>query len=94
MTPTLVARLLAALLVASANLCASDAEAADFASARPAARVEYWQQRRAAIDARVADAASLRAVKLVFVGDSITVSGCSATTRGFRAGCTRPPRLG
>lgn len=46
--------------------------AGDFVSAKPLARVEYWQQRQAAIDAQVADAARLRAVKLVFVGDSIT----------------------
>ena len=72
MTPTPIAGRLAALLVAVASLCASGAEAKDFASARAAARAEYWQQRQAAIDAQVANAASLRAVKLVFVGDSIT----------------------
>lgn len=72
MSPTLSAKLLAALIVAVANLGALTAEASDFASKRPAARVEYWQQRQAAIDAQLADAASLRAVKLVFVGDSIT----------------------
>ncbi|WP_158219960.1 GDSL-type esterase/lipase family protein [Ideonella sp. A 288] len=64
--------MLAALLVAAASLFAPIARAADFASTRPAARVEYWQQRQAAIQAQVADATSLRAVKLVFVGDSIT----------------------
>lgn len=48
--------------------------AADFASTRPAARVEYWQQRQATIDAQVADAAGLQAAKLVLVGDSITDS--------------------
>ncbi|MEI6026525.1 MAG: GDSL-type esterase/lipase family protein [Betaproteobacteria bacterium] len=72
MTSTPIANRLAALLVAFASLCASSALARDFASTRPAPRVEYWQQRQAAIDAQVADAASLRAVKLVFVGDSIT----------------------
>jgi hypothetical protein len=72
MTPSLKAHGLAALLVAGANLWAPGAVARDFASTQPAARVEYWQQRQAAIDARVADAAGLRAVKLVFVGDSIT----------------------
>jgi lysophospholipase L1-like esterase len=66
------ARRLAAALFALANLCASSANAGDFASTRPAARVEYWQQRQAAIQAQVADATRLRAVKLVFVGDSIT----------------------
>ena len=44
----------------------------DFASTQPTARVEYWQERQAAISAQVADTASLRDVKLVFVGDSIT----------------------
>jgi hypothetical protein len=68
----LISRLPAALLATLANLFAPGTEAADFASTRPAARVEYWQQRQATIDAQVADAVGLRAVKLVFVGDSIT----------------------
>jgi lysophospholipase L1-like esterase len=72
MTLNPIARPLAALLAVFASFCGSGAEASDFASTRPTARVEYWQQRQAAIDAQVADAASLRAVKLVFVGDSIT----------------------
>lgn len=72
MIPIPIPRLLAALLVIVANLCAASAEARDFASTQPAARIEYWQQRQAAIEAQVTDAASLRAVKLVFVGDSIT----------------------
>jgi len=66
------ARTLAAALITFAGLCATAAFAADFASTRPAARVEYWQQRQATIDAEVSDAARLQAVKLVFVGDSIT----------------------
>jgi lysophospholipase L1-like esterase len=65
-------RLLATVLFAVAPLCALNVQAADFASTRPAARVEYWQQRQAAIEAQVADTASLRAIKLLFVGDSIT----------------------
>jgi lysophospholipase L1-like esterase len=73
MTPRPIARVLAALLVAAfSGGGVSPAEAADFASTRPTARVEYWQQRQAAIDARLAEAASLPAVRLVFVGDSIT----------------------
>lgn len=72
MTSRLITRLLATLLVAGAPALATQAQAGDFASTRPAARVEYWQQRQAAIQAQVADAASLRTVKLVFVGDSIT----------------------
>lgn len=70
--PTLIVRRLMPVLVALAGLWVSSAGAGDFVSTRPVARVEYWQQRQAAIDARVADPASLRAVKLVFVGDSIT----------------------
>ena len=72
MTPLSPLNPLAALLLTCAGLCAPPAQAADFVSTRPAARVEYWQQRQAAIDVQVADAARLRAVKLVFVGDSIT----------------------
>lgn len=48
------------------------AQAADFSSTRPIARVEYWQQRQTAIDAQVSRGANLQPVKLVFVGDSIT----------------------
>jgi lysophospholipase L1-like esterase len=72
MTSIPIARLLAALMVASASHFAPCAAAGDFASTRPAARVEYWQQRQAAIEAQLTDASRLRAVKLVFVGDSIT----------------------
>jgi lysophospholipase L1-like esterase len=72
---TLPAGLAALLLLASVSLGSACAQAADFASTRPAARVEYWQQRQAEIQAQVgekADAQRLRSVKLVFVGDSIT----------------------
>lgn len=72
MRPTSFACLLAALCAACAGLGAHSAVAADFASTRPAPRIEYWQQRQATIDAQVADADRLRAVKLLFVGDSIT----------------------
>jgi lysophospholipase L1-like esterase len=72
MTGLPIGRRLAALLVASASLFAPGADANEFASTRPAARVEYWQQRQAAIQAQVSDATRLRAVRLVFVGDSIT----------------------
>jgi lysophospholipase L1-like esterase len=67
-----LSRALAAALVAVTSLGAADVDASDFASTRPTARVEYWQQRQSAIAAQLADSASLRAVKLVFVGDSIT----------------------
>ncbi len=71
-TPNPIARRLAVLLAVLASLQAAGADARDFASTRPAPRVEYWQQRQTEIDRQVADAASLREVKLVFVGDSIT----------------------
>jgi lysophospholipase L1-like esterase len=67
-----IPRLLVALMIASASQFEPCAAATDFASTRPAARVEYWQQRQAAIEAQLTDASNLRAVKLVFVGDSIT----------------------
>jgi lysophospholipase L1-like esterase len=70
--PTLRVHRLVPVTLAFASLWASPVGAGDFVSAKPLARVEYWQQRQAAIDAQVADAARLRAVKLVFVGDSIT----------------------
>ena len=72
MTSTTIAQRLATLLMAAAGFSASGVQASDFASSRPAARVEYWQQRQATIQAQVSDTAKLRAVKLVFVGDSIT----------------------
>jgi lysophospholipase L1-like esterase len=73
MTLTSTDRILAAVLAVLASLSMVGAAAArDFASTQPTARVEYWQQRQAAIEAQVADAATLRATKLVFVGDSIT----------------------
>ena len=73
MTMTLIGRVLAGSLAVLASLTLHGAAAArDFASTQPTARVEYWQQRQATIDAQVSDAASLRAVRLVFVGDSIT----------------------
>jgi len=72
MTTTSNTPWLAALLLASTSLLAPGARANDFASTRPEARVEYWQKRQATIQAQVADTAGLRAVKLVFVGDSIT----------------------
>ena len=66
------ARPLGALALALAAALGTPSVAADFASTKPTARVEYWQQRQASIDAELANAARLPAVKLVFVGDSIT----------------------
>jgi hypothetical protein len=48
------------------------ASATDFIAPKPTPRVEYWQDRYTQIDAAVADVKSLPAVKLLFVGDSIT----------------------
>ncbi len=46
--------------------------AGEFASTRATARVEYWQLRQAAITQQVTDTSRMPAVRLVFVGDSIT----------------------
>lgn len=51
---------------------ASTAEQPGFVSESPLARVEYWQLRQQAINAALQDHAALPAVKLVFLGDSIT----------------------
>jgi lysophospholipase L1-like esterase len=73
MSMSRIGRALAATLsVLAGHGLPSVAFALDFVSTQPMARVEYWQQRQAAITAQVSDTASLRAVKLVFVGDSIT----------------------
>jgi len=72
MPTSLFARILAAALAVLIGPSAPIAFARDFASTHPMPRVEYWQQRQAAITAQLTDAARLRAVKLVFVGDSIT----------------------
>ena len=64
--------LLAITFAACASFMGLGAQAAEFVSTRPTPRVEYWQKRQATIDAQMADSATLRDVKLVFVGDSIT----------------------
>ena len=43
-----------------------------FASTQAAPRVEYWQRRQADIEAALARKSELPAVRLVFIGDSIT----------------------
>ena len=53
-------------------LGATSLPARDFASTQPAERVEYWQRRVADISRELQDTARLRAVRLVFLGDSIT----------------------
>ena len=51
---------------------ASSAEQPGFVSESPLTRVEYWQLRQQAINAALQDGDALPAVKLVFLGDSIT----------------------
>lgn len=51
---------------------ASAVEQPGFVSESPLARVEYWQLRQQAINAALQDRTALPAVKLVFLGDSIT----------------------
>ena len=46
--------------------------AAEFLSTKPAARIDYWQQRQAEITAELKERKDLPAVRLVFLGDSIT----------------------
>ena len=43
-----------------------------FASTQPAPRVEHWQKREAAINAHLRSSKDLSAIRLLFVGDSIT----------------------
>ncbi len=65
----------AGLWLTAASLALSAAAAAPpagFVSTKPTQRVEYWQQRQATIDAALRERAKLPAVKLVFLGDSIT----------------------
>jgi lysophospholipase L1-like esterase len=47
-------------------------EGRTFVSTRPTPRVEYWQTRLMAIEARLSAAESLAPVRLLFLGDSIT----------------------
>lgn len=68
----MTARLLLSALALSLGMTASALAATDFVSDRPAPRVEHWQKREQAIDQQLRDAKALAAVKLVFVGDSIT----------------------
>jgi lysophospholipase L1-like esterase len=67
------ARFALSLALALSGAWGPGAQAAgSFASTQPAPRVEYWQHRQTDIDAALRDNASLAAVRLVFVGDSIT----------------------
>jgi len=57
---------------------AGAADVADFAATRPVPRIEYPQQRLIDITAHLDHAADLSAVRLLFVGDSITDFFCMA----------------
>jgi lysophospholipase L1-like esterase len=62
-----------ALLVTTAMPQATMAQApARFVAETPVARVDYWQKRAADIAQSMASAQSLRPVRIVFIGDSIT----------------------
>lgn len=63
----------AAVMVASANAQPAGAEPSKrFQSETPAPRVDYWQKRESEIVAKIAGTKDLSAVKLLFIGDSIT----------------------
>lgn len=55
-----------------APLAAQAQTPALFVAERPAARVDYWQKRAADIDRQLATRQSLKPVRLLFIGDSIT----------------------
>lgn len=79
----------AAAVLASMVLSSAASGATEFVSVEPLKRVEYWQQREAAINAAVADTKSLPDVKLLFVGDSITdfwLLGDNPWVKGQRCG--------
>ena len=63
---------LAASLLLLLGLAATNPVTPDFVSEHPHARLDDWSQRRAEIDAALADPARLQATRLLFVGDSIT----------------------
>jgi lysophospholipase L1-like esterase len=84
----MVARWTAAVL-ASMVLTSVATGATQFVSVKPLKRVEYWQEREAAINVAVADTKSLPDVKLLFVGDSITdfwLLGDNPWVKGQRCG--------
>jgi len=78
-----------AAVLASMVLTGAAGGATEFISVKPLKRVEYWQEREAAINAAVADTKSLPDVKLLFVGDSITdfwLLGDNPWVKGQRCG--------
>ena len=94
LTASMTARWAAAVL-ASMVLTSAASGATGFVSVKPLKRVEYWQEREAAINAAVADTQSLRDVKLLFVGDSITdfwLLGDNPWVKGQQCGRKVPKR--
>lgn len=66
------ARRLALALAVITPALAGAAPPVRFQSEQPTARVDYWQKRATEIDRQLADKHSLRPVRIVFIGDSIT----------------------
>ena len=64
--------LLGALTGLALSLAQTALAAPDFVSVQASARTEHWQKRERAIDQQLRDSKALAAVKLVFLGDSIT----------------------
>lgn len=62
----------AALAAMISLLAIANAPAQRFVAETPIARVDYWQKRAADIERQLKTAPSLKAVRLVFIGDSIT----------------------
>jgi lysophospholipase L1-like esterase len=56
----------------AAGLGPAGGRGAEFLSTKPAARIDYWQQRQADITTELKERTDLAAVRLVFLGDSIT----------------------
>ena len=61
-------------VAAALTLCATmpACYAAEFVSAKPSVRVDFWQHRQAEITSYLKDSKDLSSIKLVFLGDSIT----------------------
>lgn len=67
-------RFLVAFAACAMMLCAvaHPADAADYVSTKPSARIDFWQRRQAEITHTLTDSKDLSSIKLVFLGDSIT----------------------
>jgi lysophospholipase L1-like esterase len=59
-------------LILGFGVASARAAAPDFVSTRPLQRIDYWQQRQADLTAELKKTQELAAVRLVFLGDSIT----------------------